>query len=85
MKSKESLPIKERITKKRYQTHPYKICTKKNFCPNLARRREGKDQFIFVQNKNVSTNLVNVFKSSGFFSELTPKISLGNSPIMTGI
>ena len=29
MKSKESLPIKERITKKRYQTRPYKICTKK--------------------------------------------------------
>ena len=27
LKSKESLPTKERITKKRYQTRPYKICT----------------------------------------------------------
>ena len=31
MKSAESLPIKERITKKRYQNCSYKICTKKYF------------------------------------------------------
>ena len=61
MKMKGSLPIKERIAKKRYQN--------------------WRDQFISVQNKNVkklcggravSTNLDNVFKSSVFFSEVTP-------------
>ena len=48
MKSAESLPIKERIAMKRYQNCSYQICTKISFCLNL-----GKDQFIFVKNKNV--------------------------------
>ena len=55
MKSAESLPLKERVTKKRYQNCSYKICTKNYFCPNLGRGRGGKDQFIFVQNKNVQS------------------------------
>ena len=53
MESEESLPIKERTTMKKYKNCLTKFVQKICFCPNLGRGRGGKDQFIFVQNKNV--------------------------------
>ena len=51
MESEESLPIKERTTMKKYKNCLTKFVQKICFCPNLG--RGSKDQFKFVQNKNV--------------------------------